>query len=182
MCLGRHCRGHPVHVLLLELALEKESDQHLNNYRPGGGGSGSHGKGYEGSRPGQGTSPKHARIMENVKELFCTYDFSSCFPRKFKKSTKRGFSPEMTYCFGFYIPKIGGGGVLLPELCPKISKTLKFGLFWGIFACFGLVLQNSAAHQTASATRKVYSGFSTVFLSLLLLVAGVGFPAACFWR
>ena len=59
-------------VLLLELALEKESDQHLNNYRPGGGGSGGHGKGYQGSRPGQGTTPKHAhaRIMENVKELF----------------------------------------------------------------------------------------------------------------
>ena len=30
-------------VLLLELALERESDQHLNAYRPGGGGSGSHG-------------------------------------------------------------------------------------------------------------------------------------------
>ena len=57
-------------VLLLELALEKESNQHLNNYRPGGGGSGSHGKGYQRSRPGQGTTPKHARIMENDKELF----------------------------------------------------------------------------------------------------------------
>ena len=59
-------------MLLLELALEKESDQHLNNYRPGGGGSGGHGKGYQGSRPGQGTTPKHAhaRLMENVKELF----------------------------------------------------------------------------------------------------------------
>ena len=57
-------------VLLLELALEKESDQHLNNYRPGAGGSGSHGKGYQGSRRGQGTTPKHARIMENVKEVF----------------------------------------------------------------------------------------------------------------
>ena len=57
-------------VLLLELALEKESDQHLNNYRPGGGGSASHGKGYQGSRPWQRTTPKHARIMENVKELF----------------------------------------------------------------------------------------------------------------
>ena len=57
-------------VLLLELVLEKESDQHLNAYRPGGGGSGSHGKGYQGPRPGQGTTPKHARIMENVKELF----------------------------------------------------------------------------------------------------------------
>ena len=57
-------------VLLLELALEKENDQHLNAYRPGGGGSGSHGKGYQGPRPGQGTNPKHARIMGNVQELF----------------------------------------------------------------------------------------------------------------
>ena len=44
-------------VLLLELALEKESHQHLNAYRPGGGVSGSHGKGYQGPRPGQGTPP-----------------------------------------------------------------------------------------------------------------------------
>ena len=57
-------------VLLLELALEKESNQHLNAYRPGGGGSGSHGKGYQGPRPGQGNTPKHGRIMDNVKELF----------------------------------------------------------------------------------------------------------------
>ena len=57
-------------VLLLELALEKESVQHLNAYRPEGGGSGSHGKGYQGPRPGQGTTPKHARIMDNVKALF----------------------------------------------------------------------------------------------------------------
>ena len=54
-------------MLLLELVLEKEGNQHLNAYRPGGGGSGSHGKG---TRPGQGTTPKHARIMDNVKELF----------------------------------------------------------------------------------------------------------------
>ena len=44
-------------VLLLELALEKESDQHLNAYHPGGGGSGSQSKGYKGPRPGQGTTP-----------------------------------------------------------------------------------------------------------------------------
>ena len=44
-------------VLLLELALEKESDQHLDAYRPGGAGSGSHaGKGYQAHR-GQGTTP-----------------------------------------------------------------------------------------------------------------------------
>ena len=35
-------------VLLMELALEKKSDQHLNAYCPGGGTSGSHGKGYQG--------------------------------------------------------------------------------------------------------------------------------------
>ena len=52
----------------------------------------------------------------------------------------------MTYFLGFYAPKIGGG-VHLPEFCPKKLKTLKFGLFWGIFARSGLVLQNSAAHQ-----------------------------------
>ena len=57
-------------VLLLELALEKESDQHLNAYRPGGGGSGSHGRGYRGRRPGQGTTPKNACFMSNVQRLF----------------------------------------------------------------------------------------------------------------
>ena len=76
-----------------------------------------------------------------------TYDFSSCFFPKFKKSAKSRFSRAMTYFFGFYGPKIGKGGFLLPGFCPKISKTLKFGLFCGIFACSGLVLQNSAAHQ-----------------------------------
>ena len=75
-----------------------------------------------------------------------TYDFSSCFFPKFKKTTKRGFSQKMTYLLGFYGPKIGGG-VLLPEFSPKISKTLKFGLFWGIFACSRLVLQNSPVNQ-----------------------------------
>ena len=57
-------------VLLLELALEKESDQHLNAYRPGGGNSGNHGRGHQGSRLGQGTTPKNARYMGNVQDLF----------------------------------------------------------------------------------------------------------------
>ena len=57
-------------VLLFKLALETESDQHLNAYRPGGVGSGSHGRGYQGHRPGQGTTPKNARIMSNVQDLF----------------------------------------------------------------------------------------------------------------
>ena len=52
----------------------------------------------------------------------------------------------MTYFFGFYGSKIGGGG-RPTRILSKNIKTLKFGLFWGIFACSGLVLQNSAAHQ-----------------------------------
>ena len=56
-------------VLLLELALAKESDLHLNAYRLGGGSSGSQGRGYQGHRPGQGTTPKNARIMSNVQDL-----------------------------------------------------------------------------------------------------------------
>ena len=57
-------------VLLLELALEKESDQHLNAYRPAGGVSESQGRGYQGPRNGQGTTPKNARFMSNVQDLF----------------------------------------------------------------------------------------------------------------
>ena len=57
-------------VLLLELALEKESDQPLNAYRPGGGGSGSHGHGYPAPRPGQGSTPNTARYMSSVQDLF----------------------------------------------------------------------------------------------------------------
>ena len=57
-------------VLLLEFPLEKESDQYLNAYRPGGGGSGSQGPGYQGPRRGRGTTPKNARFMSNVQDLF----------------------------------------------------------------------------------------------------------------
>ena len=57
-------------VLHLELSLEKESDKHLNAYRSGGGGSGSQGRGYQGHRPGQGTTLKNARITRNVQDLF----------------------------------------------------------------------------------------------------------------
>ena len=45
-------------VLLLELALEKESDHHLNAYRPGGGGSGSQGRWYQGQDLDRGLPPK----------------------------------------------------------------------------------------------------------------------------
>ena len=44
---ARSLRYEDLCVLLLELALEKESDQHLNSSIPGGGGSGGHGKGYQ---------------------------------------------------------------------------------------------------------------------------------------
>ena len=57
-------------MLLPELALEKESDQHLKAYRLGGGGSEGQGGGYQGHRPGQGTTLKNARILSNVQDLF----------------------------------------------------------------------------------------------------------------
>ena len=57
-------------VLPLEPALEKESNQHLNAYRPGAEDSGSHGRGYQGHRPGQGTTPKSACISSDVQDLF----------------------------------------------------------------------------------------------------------------
>ena len=69
-------------VLLLELALEKESDQQLNAYSPGGGSSRSHERRSQGPRPGQATKPKNARIMSNVQELFwCdARDEQGCLP------------------------------------------------------------------------------------------------------
>ena len=69
-CKARALNYKDLSVLLLELALEKESDQHLNAYRPGGEGSGSHGRGYRGHRPRQETTAKNARIMSNVQDLF----------------------------------------------------------------------------------------------------------------
>ena len=47
---------------------------------------------------------------------------------------------------------------------------------------FYIILEQPRACSVIRTPRKVYSGFNTVFLSLLLLAAGVGFPAACFWR
>ena len=92
---ARSLRYEDLCVLLLELALEKDSDQHLSNYCPGGGGCGGHGKGYQGSRPGQGTTPKHAhaRIMENVKELF------SCDARDEQGHLQHAPDCEQQNCF-----------------------------------------------------------------------------------
>ena len=59
----------------------------------------------------------------------------------------RGRLPKIPLFFRFSGPKKGIGGFLPPELSFKPSKTLGFGLFWGIPFCSGVVLQNSAAHQ-----------------------------------
>ena len=57
-------------MLLLELALEKESDQHLNPYRSGKGNSRNHGCGYQGPRPRLGSTLKNARYMNKVQDMF----------------------------------------------------------------------------------------------------------------
>ena len=67
---ARTCTYEDLSVLLLELALEKESDQHLNAYRPGGSYSGTQGRGHQRPQPGQGTTPKNARYMSNLQDLF----------------------------------------------------------------------------------------------------------------
>ena len=64
-----------------------------------------------------------------------TYDFSSCFFPKFKKSTERGLSREMTYCCGVYGPKIGGM-VVLPKF---LSKNIKSPEIWRILGYFCLL-------------------------------------------
>ena len=69
-CKARTLTYEDVSVLLLELALEQESDQHLNAYRLSGGNSGNHHRGYQEPPPGQGTTPKNARHMSNVQDLF----------------------------------------------------------------------------------------------------------------
>ena len=69
-CKARTLTYEDLSVLLFELALEKESDQHLNAYRPEGGNSGNHGRGHQGSRPGKGTTPKNAGYCGNVQDLF----------------------------------------------------------------------------------------------------------------
>ena len=99
--------------------------------------------------------PPHEK-KNRGKRRGITYDFSSCFFSQFKKSTKRGFPQKMTNFFGSYDPKIGKG-VLLPESCPKTSKTLKFGLFWGIFACSENPPPATPAHPL-HLTRPLYRG------------------------
>ena len=63
-----------------------------------------------------------------------TYDFSSCFFPKFKKSAKRGFSREMTYFFGIYGPKMRGG-----PLTRIVSKNIKNPEIWPFLGYFCLL-------------------------------------------
>ena len=56
-------------VPVLEPALVNDSDQNLNAYRPGGGNSRNNGRGYQGPRPRQGSTPKSACYMSNVQDL-----------------------------------------------------------------------------------------------------------------
>ena len=75
-----------------------------------------------------------------------TYDFSSCFFSKFKKSAKKGFLLGKTYFCDSYGPKIGGGG----PPTRAFSQTIKNPGIRPIseyFVCSGVVQQNSAAHQ-----------------------------------
>ena len=64
----------------------------------------------------------------------CTYDFSSCFLQKFGKKPKRGFSRKMTYFFGFYGLKIGGG-----PPTQILSKDIKRPDIWPILGYFCLL-------------------------------------------
>ena len=82
-------------------------------------------------------STTKSAIRRIKKSMVCsfTYDFSSCFFPKFKKSTKRGFSREMTYFFGFYGPNIGGGGPPTRIL----SKNIKNPEIWPILGYFCLL-------------------------------------------
>ena len=108
-------------VLLLELAQEKESDQHLNADRSGGGHSGNHGRCYQRPRPsGQGQRLKNARYMSNVRHRFwCDSrdengallvhaphcDMHECFvvPGK-KQDTKTGRQPRCPTTIGVPSP------------------------------------------------------------------------------
>ena len=84
-----------------------------------------------------------------------TYDFSSCFFPKFKKSTKRGFSREMTYFFGFYGTKIGGGSSY-PNFVQKYQQPWNLAYFGVFLPALGWSCR-TVLHTSVPA----YGGFST---------------------
>ena len=85
------------------------------------------------NRPDQA---KRSTLSGNFYVADITYDFSSCFFPKFRKSPKRGFSREMTYFFLVSTaPKIGGGGPPTQIL----SKNIKNPEIWPILGYFCLL-------------------------------------------
>ena len=67
-------------------------------------------------------SPRSPVLAHGESPNAFTYDFSSCFFPKFKKSAKGRFSREMTYFFDLDGPKIGGGGSSYPAFVQKYQK------------------------------------------------------------
>ena len=78
------------------------------------------------------TPRRQQRPSVSSRRSVSTYDFSSCFPPKFKRSTKRCFSREMTNCFGFYGPKNRGRGSSCPNFVQKYQKPWNWAYF-GVF-------------------------------------------------
>ena len=76
-----------------------------------------------------------------------TYNFSSCLFPKIQKFIKKGNFAGGDLFSSFLWPQIRKGGSFYPGFVQNYQNTRTFGLFWGIFACSGLVLQNSAAYK-----------------------------------
>ena len=70
---------------------------------------------------------------------------------------------------------------MYPTHLPTFLNTLSHMLHLDcIHACMLVLPPPPHGARGSSPVRKVYSDFNTVFMPLLLLAAGVGFPAACF--
>ena len=80
---------------------------------------------------------------------------AAVFP-KIQKVDKKGFFARNDL-FLWFLRLQNRGGVCLPELCPKISKTLKFGLFFGVFVPALGWSCRTVLHTSVPA----YRGFST---------------------
>ena len=66
----------------------------------------------------------NTRTLAPQKHSLYTYDFSSCFFRKLKKSAKRGFSREMTHFVFVSTAPTKGEGVPLTRFLPQKYETL----------------------------------------------------------
>ena len=104
--------------------------------------------------------------------IFSPMILGPVFSRESKTQKKGDFPEKKTYYFWFLRPQ-NGGGVLLTRVCPKIRKIVKFGLFWGIFACSWLVLQNSVP-----ACRGFLTEIALFLIFSCLKIRIGGFPPA----